>query len=275
MIQRIDGWAKVPQPWRMDRGKRPLTVTDVALGFGLVGLLTVPFWILSAASGAQLMPGLPVAAFSVVCPGTAALVVTLRRQGWTGVRALLRRLGDAPQVRPRIWWLAALGISPLVAILCFTAQRLAGAPVPAPQFTPLAVVSLSAIFLVAGACEDLGWTGAFLAPLQSRWGTLPASLVLGLVWAVWHYPALLQAHRSWDWIAWWTLGTLSMRVIYIQVSTAAGRTLTPAIVMHAVSNLCWQLYPLQGSWFDPRLHGLFMAAAAVALSLTPNAPQRR
>ena len=35
--------------------------------------------------------------------------------------------------------------------------------------------------------------------------TLPASLVLGGVWAVIHFIPLTQAHRSVEWIAWWTL----------------------------------------------------------------------
>jgi len=35
-------------------------------------------------------------------------------------------------------------------------------------------------------------------------------------------------------------------------------------VFHAMSNLCWQLFPEQGSWFDPRLNGGLLAVVAAA-----------
>jgi hypothetical protein len=31
------------------------------------------------------------------------------------------------------------------------------------------------------------------------------------------------------------------------------------------TNLAWQLFPISGSFFDPRLHGVFMALVAVVL----------
>jgi membrane protease YdiL (CAAX protease family) len=37
----------------------------------------------------------------------------------------------------------------------------------------------------------LGWRGYALDELQSRWSALRSSLVLGLIWALWHTPAFL------------------------------------------------------------------------------------
>jgi membrane protease YdiL (CAAX protease family) len=39
--------------------------------------------------------------------------------------------------------------------------------------------------------EELGWRGYALDELQSRWSALRSSLVLGLIWALWHTPAFL------------------------------------------------------------------------------------
>ena len=124
-------------------------------------------------------------------------------------------------------------------------------------------------FKARGAAgEELGWTGFALPALRARLSPLPAALVLGAVWAVWHFIPLVEAHRAPGWIAWWTLGTVANRVVMVWLYERAGRSLSGQVVVHAMSNLCWQLYPVQGSWFDPRIHGLVMAALAAILTVT-------
>jgi hypothetical protein len=74
---------------------------------------------------------------------------------------------------------------------------------------------------------------------------------------------LLQAGRSAGWIAWWTLGTVAMRLVMVWIYTGIGSGLGAVVIFHAMTNLCWQLFPVSGSWFDPRVHGLLMAALAI------------
>jgi membrane protease YdiL (CAAX protease family) len=145
--------------------------------------------------------------------------------------------------------------------------RLAGSGVPDPRFEILPTLVLSAVFLAGALAEELGWTGFALEPLQARLGWLGAALVIGVVWAVWHVPALLQAHRSLAWIGWWTLGTIATRVVMVWLYKGAGGSVFGVAVFHAAGNLCWQLFPVHGSWFDPRLNGLLMAGVGCAVAL--------
>jgi membrane protease YdiL (CAAX protease family) len=39
-------------------------------------------------------------------------------------------------------------------------------------------------------CEELGWTGFLFPRLSTRYGALPASLGLGLLWGLWHAPVV-------------------------------------------------------------------------------------
>ncbi|AQZ63192.1 unnamed protein product [[Actinomadura] parvosata subsp. kistnae] len=39
-----------------------------------------------------------------------------------------------------------------------------------------------------------------------------------MVWAIRHWPALLQAHCATSWIAWWSLATVAARVIMAAVA---------------------------------------------------------
>ena len=65
---------------------------QIVLAFlALTFLLTLPFWIVGTATGIELLPGLPIAAFAVVCPGGAAFIISCRPGGLAGGLALLRR----------------------------------------------------------------------------------------------------------------------------------------------------------------------------------------
>jgi len=219
---------------------------------------------MSAASGREIMPGLPVGAFAVVCPAAAAFMVARSRGGWAGGRALVGRAIDAGRIGA-VWWFPILLIAPAVSVVAFLALRLSGSALPDPQASITGTLALSAVFLVGAVGEELGWSGFALDPLQVRWGALAAALVIGGIWAVWHYPTLVQAHRSIAWIAWWTLGSFALRIIMVWLYNGTNGSVFATAVFHAVSNLCWQLFPIRGSWFDPRLHGLLMTAVALVV----------
>jgi membrane protease YdiL (CAAX protease family) len=122
-------------------------------------------------------------------------------------------------------------------------------------------------FLVTAAAEEVGWSGYMLDPLQERWGALHAAVLLGLVWAIWHTVPLVQAGRSASWIAWWGLGTVGSRVIIVWLYNNAGRSVFAASVYHAISNLCWQLFPNAGSHYDPRVTSPLIVASAVFVAV--------
>jgi len=233
--------------------------------FGLVFVLSIPFWVLGSATGASLLPGLPIAALMALCPVLAALILTLRSDGTKGAGALLARAFDARRIGVPGWWTALLVIVPAVSAACVLVLRGQGVAVPPPRIEVVPTLALGALFLVGALCEELGWSGYAIDPLQARWGALRASLILGAVWAVWHFIPLLQAERSIAWIAWWTLGTVATRVQMVWLFNRTGRSVFGQALFHAAANLSWQLFPVQGSFWDPRVYGPIMALTALAM----------
>jgi membrane protease YdiL (CAAX protease family) len=122
-----------------------------------------------------------------------------------------------------------------------------GSPVPVPQISLWSTLTLCVVFFVGALGEELGWSGYALDPMQIRWGALRASLLLGAVWAVWHWAPLIQIHRSVQWIAWWTMWTVSARVIMVWLYNHAGKSVFGAALFHATSNVSWQMFPIHGS----------------------------
>jgi CAAX protease family protein len=239
------------------------TTTSLLLFFVLVFVLTIPFLVLGALTGLELLPGLPVASLGAVCPTIAAVIVVYRDHKAAGVAALLKRAFDFTQITAKVWYIPTLLLMPLVMALSFGALRLAGVPVPIPRLAVLPVLLLCVLFFISALAEELGWSGYATDPLQERWGALWASLALGVVWAIVHYAALLQAHRSVGWIAWWSLFTVAARVLIVWLYNNTGGSVFVAALFHMMINVTWQLFPVDGSYYDPRITGMLTAAAAV------------
>jgi len=239
--------------------------------FLLIVALSVPFWLAGTMTEFQMLPGLPVSALMFVCPAAAAAILVYRESGLAGVTGLLKRSFDVGQTRAVVWYAPAFLLMPAIMVLSYLAICWIGEPTPPPNFSARAVLLLMLVFFVTALGEELGWSGYAIDPLQQRWGAVSAGIVVGLVSAVWHVVPLLQAHRSAKWIAWWGLWTVAGRVLIVWLYNNAGKSVFAAVIFHMMTNVTWQLFPVSGSYFDPRVTGLIEAfvAAAVAAAWGP------
>jgi len=231
--------------------------------FPLLFTCSLPFWLLGALFDIQLLPGLPLSALGFLCPAAAALVLSWREKGATGVKDLLKRSLDVGRIKQKAWLLPVILLMPFVYAVAWGFLRVTGTPLPSPRIPAFRAFGLLLIFFVSGLCEELGWSGYATDPLQDRFGALKAALVIGGIWAAWHFVPLAEAHRSFAFVAWWTLGTVGMRVIIVWLYNATGGSVFAATLVHAMSNVCWQMFPVNGSFYDPRVMGLILTAAAL------------
>ena len=119
-------------------------------------------------------------------------------------------------------------------------------------------------FFVAALGEELGWSGYVIDPMQDRWNALQASILLGLVWAAWHWVPLVQAHRSAAWIAWWSLNTVALRVLIVWLYNNTGKSVFAAALFHAFANVSGVTF---SNYYDPRITGLIVAFAAAIVTV--------
>jgi uncharacterized protein len=247
-----------PNPPKI-RAKSPWTY------FVLTFALSIPFWIAGALTNFQLLPGIPLSAFGLLCMVGAASILVYRESGLAGVTELLKRSFDFKRVKAKIWYVPTILLMPAIMALSYVALLLMGVPLPAPQFSFVTTLALFALFFISAVGEELGWSGYALDPLQARFGALGGALILGAVWAAWHIIPLLSVQRSLEWIAWWALGTLSIRVIMTWLYNNTGQSVFIAVLFHALVNLTWQLFPVSGSYYDPRVTSSILAAVAVVV----------
>jgi hypothetical protein len=235
--------------------------------FLLVFALSMPLWLIGAVASLQLLPGLPVSSLMAFCPLIAASILVYREGKLTDVIELLKRSFDYRRIRAKVWYVPTVFLMPGIAVLAYGLMRWLHFPLPAPQFSVLSTLGMFLAFFVAAIGEEVGWTGYAIDPMQDRWNALRASILLGVVWAAWHIVPFVQADRSPTWIAWQCLTLAASRVLLVWLYNNTGKSVFAVALCHAMINVSWQLFPIHGSHYDPRITGLITALAAVIVTV--------
>ena len=131
----------------------------------------------------------PILFLGIFAPAIVALSLTARAEGSEGVLALLRRLvkGDVA-VR---WYVFAIGYMAAVKLAVALLHRVFLGVWPRFGTDPWYIILGATIFsLVVGGQtgEEIGWRGYALPRLANRFGYAGASILLGVIWALWHLP---------------------------------------------------------------------------------------
>lgn len=204
-------------------------------------------------------------------PAIAALIVTAATEGLSGIKALISRL-FLWRVHLK-WYLIALLAPTLMELLAVLTQKLLGDRTTAiafpdllqlllKQLPALAIVLLFLIFSAAG--EELGWRGFALPGLERRFGSLGASLILGLLWGCWHIPLFyvpgsLQNGLP---IPGYILATIGYSFIYTCLYNGTKGSLLLCCLYHAASNLTL----LYGNALFPKvISNLYLSLPALAV----------
>ena len=235
--------------------------------FLLVFALSIPIWLIGTLTPLQVLPGLPVSSLAIIAPVVAALILVYLKNKTAGMGKLLKRSFDYKRTRSKVWYIPTFLLIPGVMALSYGVMHWMGTPVPPPQFSVLTALVMFVAFFFAGLGEELGWMGYAFDPLEERFNALWAGLLLGLVGATWHVVLLLQVDRSLAWIAWWYLYTVSLRVITVWIYNNTGKSIFAVAIVHSTINLGWQLFPINGSYFDPRITGLILAVVVVIITI--------
>ena len=147
--------------------------------------LSVP----SAAATARLL----LAGGILAGPTLSAFIMTATTEGREGVRRLLGRL-----VLWRVgfrWYLFALIGVPLIMILGTMVYSMSLPNLGAlggPSYLLSYLASFAFVTLLGGPLfEEIGWRGFALPRMERLQGPLLASVILGVMWALWHLPEFL------------------------------------------------------------------------------------
>lgn len=225
----------------------PLTSFFV-MAYAFTWIVWVP-WVLGQ-DGAGLLPikisqaasGYLNAAAILAGPTVAALIMTGTIEGRAGVRTLLGRL-----VLWRVgirWYLFALLGVPLIMVvgtMIYSGELPKLGALGGLSFLPSYLLSFLLVVVLGGPLfEEIGWRGFALPRMEGLHGPLVASLILGVLWALWHLPEFLVP--SWaassggggiSGIILFTLTALTFTFVITWVFNNTRASILIAILVHA------------------------------------------
>jgi membrane protease YdiL (CAAX protease family) len=210
-------------------------------------------------------------------PLVASLILSYRQYGSEGSKDLLKRAIDYLKIKDRTWYARILLVMPLIYFLSYAIMRLTGLPLPDPKIPIQLAPAFFLLFFPAAVCEEVGWMGYAIEPMQNRWGALKASIILGVVWGVWHIiPHRQQAFPA-KWIVWQSLYSVALRILIVWFYNRTGKSVFAATLVHSMDSVSWSLFPNYGSHYNPLVTSLvtFLVTGIAILGWGSKASGRR
>lgn len=217
----------------------------------LMFLLTWPV-MLAEAGTLPFEPPLAVSLFIGWGVSAAALIMTAWTHGKAGVVGLIRRF-----LVWRVswkWYVVALLLFPAIAFLSvLISAALSGKPVDfgtaaayeifGSGATLSSVVLPFFLFDMISNGEELGWRGYVLPRLQARYSALVSSLIVGVIWALWHLPKFMAPGNT-NPFGLFAVKLIVESVLYTWLYNSTRGSLLLVTMFHAAGNTAGVFLPV-------------------------------
>ena len=207
----------------------PFLALTFGLTWGLAATLIFFYNQVTAIFGEVTMTN-PLFILAVYSPGFAGVLLVWRHYGLKGLGSFFRRL--TLWRMPLAWWLFLILGIPVIFFAGAAIKGTLSTAFPFPGWRE-ALLAL-ALALLLGPIEEFGWRGVALPLLQRRFAPFWASLVLGVIWALWHIPSFfISGLPQTAWSAGpYFLGIIALSVILTPMFNAARGSLLIAVLYH-------------------------------------------
>ncbi len=210
------------------------------------------FWGLQLLGVRGVIPTLPgLTGIATLGPLVAAVVVTAQEGGRAGLRSLFSRIlrwRAAP-----VWYAVAL-LGPLAITLGAIGLHVALGGQP-PNLgaligvLPMVLIAFVFMMIFVALGEEVGWRGYALPALQARYGALTSSVILGVMWGLWHLPLFFNPSTgSYSDLHFglWLAYLIPFAILITWVFNSTGGSVLMAMLVHAVMNASsevWKAIP--------------------------------
>jgi membrane protease YdiL (CAAX protease family) len=217
--------------------------------------------------------GLGLLLLGVMGPMVIDLVVTYLTQNKEGRRDYWKRVLSFRRI-PAKWYLVIFLFVPVLHVIAALLDIATGGTgatwgEAALNFipNPLSVIPSILFASLIPFVEELGWRGYVLDRLQERYNALTSSLIVGVVWSLWHLPLFLvkgtyQAGLGFGSWAFWLFifGVVPLSIPFSWIYNNTRRSTLAVILFHSMVNFTGEVIALtEGA--DTFAIGLWVVAA--------------
>lgn len=254
---------------------RKRVIIYTILTFLLVWGVMIPYSICGGKYNSKAMELMLI--YSMLCPALSVIItrkITNEGYDMTGPKSM--KLGIDLRNKKWIFYILAF-ILPIVYFdlgeliyyaifpktLDFSQLNNLGIPKKLLFLLPLSVIASTFIFSFGALGEEIGWRGYLYPKLEELFGTTKAVIIGGIIWGVWHYPALYAGHNfghnyigePWTGFIVFTIFTIVVGAI-LYYFTKRTDSVWGAAFMHAANNAFSSATILGLAYSDKKISGL-------------------
>lgn len=233
--------------------------------------------------------------YSMLCPSIAVLITRkVTKEGIPVVGKNSLQLGIDLKNKKWIWFVFAfvssaiywdVGQLVLMAIFPETYNPAGFDALDMPRYAlillPMAGWITGIIGSVGALGEEIGWRTYLYPKLEELMGPIGSVLVGGIIWGVWHYPAIYMGHsfgngywgEPWSGFFVFTMNCIFIGAVLYLLTRKTG-SVWPAAILHAVNNsggrafvLCLDTDALTGIWAEAPVQLLITDSALLVIGV--------
>jgi membrane protease YdiL (CAAX protease family) len=234
-------------------------LADPWIYFVVTFIWTWFFWGLAIALGASMetATGVILLFLGVIGPAVTGIAFSYLTRDRQGRRDYWKRVVDFKRIPVR-WVLVILLFAPVVNVLAALLDVISGGGGTTwgeaalnLLSSPLSIIPSIIFSTLIPFLEELGWRGYVLDRLQDKWSALVSSLVLGVIWSLWHLPLFFvpgsyQAGLGVGTLSFWSfmIGIVPLSLLFTWIFNNTRRSTLAVILFHAMVNFSGELIAL-------------------------------
>jgi hypothetical protein len=187
-------------------------------------------------------------------PSLVAILFVCRNFTTKQRREFWSRVFSPRRINP-MWWIITLIAMPAAMLLGVWVDSLLGGALPQMDYVymlkaqPTEIPIFIIMMLIGGPlAEELGWRGLLLDSIQKKWSPVVSTLVLFLIWWLWHLPMFfLPGTTQYDWglfgsMFWlFAMNVFLLTILMTLAHNANQRSVLAAILVHFSYNMTLSL----------------------------------
>ncbi len=148
------------------------------------------------------------------------------------------------------WYILAILYLPVIFLIGIVITLGFGQPVVwmslptgVELFGLIILTFLYTFFFGAGTNEEPGWRGFALPKLQLKYSPLVSSLILGLIWGLWHAPIYLPQYDSPFQFILFLFNTIKIAITLTWLYNRTNGSILSTALLHTIGNLTFEFIP--------------------------------
>lgn len=237
--------SKAANPWRF-----------FALALGISWFFWM--WVILLDWNVFTFPAILLGALGLIGPAFAEIILIYRTHDKEEWRDYWQRVFDIRRIGKR-WHLVVWLTFPVLNAVALLLSTYTGSHLPAFATAenllsePWRILPFAIFILLYGPLpEELGWRGYALDGLQARYNALVSSLILGVIWALWHLPLFFMKGQwqhdvlKFGTVDFWTFifSPIILSILFTWIYNNTNRSTLSAILFHFMINFSGNLIPL-------------------------------